>query len=149
MRRLAVVLALLTACGGASSMEQAAAPSGTVVFPDGTRVRVEIADTEATRQRGLMFRDTLAVNEGMVFVFEARGFYPFWMKNTLIPLDILWLDTDGRVVSIARSVPPCRSDPCPTYPPDAEASYVVELVSGFAQTHAVRVGSVLEMAGIP
>ena len=130
-------------------MEQAAVPSGTVVFPDGTRVRVEIADTEATRQRGLMFRDTLALNDGMVFVFEARGFYPFLMKNTRIPLDILWLDSEGRVVSVARSVPPCRADPCPSYPPDADASYVVEVVSGFARTHGIQVGAVLELVGIP
>ena len=98
------MVAAIGVCCGSGSMEQAAVASGSVVFPDGTRVRVEVADTEATRQRGLMFRDTLAPNEGMLFVFDASGFYPFWMKNTLIPLDILWLEADGRVVSIAASV---------------------------------------------
>ena len=129
-------------------MEQAARPSATVVFPDETRVSAEIADTEATRQRGLMFRDALAPNEGMIFLFDAKGFYPFWMKNTLIPLDLLWLERNGEVVSIAHSIPPCKADPCPTYPPQAEARYVVEVVSGFAKAHGVRVGDTLELIGI-
>jgi len=53
----------------------------------------------------------------MVFIFEDVGFYPFWMKNTLIPLDMIWLDADHRVVSVAESVPPCKADPCPTSHP--------------------------------
>jgi uncharacterized membrane protein (UPF0127 family) len=123
---------------------------GEVVFADKTRVRVEIADTEPKRQRGLMFRESMGPNEGMIFLFERPGFYPFWMKNTLIPLDMLWLDTDGRVVSIASSVPPCKADPCPTYPPAAgsEALYVVELNAGFARQHGVKVGDVLTLNGI-
>jgi hypothetical protein len=119
------------------------------MFPDGTRVAVEIVDTDATRQRGLMFRTNLAPNEGMVFVFPRVGSYPFWMKNTLIPLDMLWLDPQGRVVSIARSVPPCKADPCPSYPPDADALYVVELVAGFAIQHGVKVGDLLKLEAVP
>ena len=142
------LMVLLAACSGAHSMEQAARPSATVVFPDQTRVSVEIADSEATRQRGLMFREALAPNEGMIFLFDTKGFYPFWMKNTLIPLDMLWLERNGEVVSIAHSVPPCKADPCPTYPPLAEAWYVVEVVSGFAKAHGVQVGDTLEFIGI-
>ena len=149
MLRVGFTLALLGACSGASPAEQAAGSSGAVIFPNDTRVRVEIADTAATRERGLMFRGSLAENEGMIFVFDARGFYPFWMKNTLIPLDMLWLDAGGRVVSIANSVPPCRADPCPTYPPEADALYVVEAVSGFAKTHGVEVGDALTLVGLP
>ena len=81
-----------------------------------------------------MFRAQMAPNEGMVFVFDATGHYPFWMKNTLIPLDIVWVDQQFRVVHVAASVPPCRADPCPTYPPPpspkGDALYVVEVVSG-------------------
>ena len=71
------------------------------------------------------------------------------MKNTLIPLDMLWLDPEGRVVSIARSVPPCKPDPCPSYPPTADALYVVELVAGFARQHSVKVGDALRLEGVP
>lgn len=127
---------------------QWAAPRAEVVFPDRTRVTVEIADTDQKRQRGLMFREKMAPNEGMIFLFEEAGFYPFWMKNTLIPLDMFWLDADGRVVSIAHSVPPCKADPCPTYPPSGNAIYVVETVAGFAKQHKVSVGDRLELKGI-
>ncbi len=128
---------------------QSRAPRGRVVFPDGAVVSVEIADTEPVRERGLMFRQQLAPNEGMIFVFPEAGYYPFWMKNTLIPLDMLWLDPRGRIVSIAASVPPCKADPCPSYPPDANASYVVEVVSGFARQHGLKVGDQLKLEGVP
>ncbi len=81
-------------------------------FADGTVVALEIADTEPTRNRGLMFRETLAEREGMIFVFERSGFYPFWMQNCRMALDILWLDESFRIVSMAESVPPCRLAGC-------------------------------------
>ena len=127
---------------------QWASPRGEVMFPDKTVVTVEIADTPALRERGLMFRQRMAPNEGMVFIFEQTGFYPFWMKNTLIPLDMIWLDSDRRIVSIAESVPPCKADPCPNYPPAGNALYVVELVSGFAKQHKLKDGDVLAFQGI-
>ena len=125
----------------------------------GKSVKVEVADTEPLRQRGLMFRKSLAENEGMIFVFEEPGDHPFWMQNCTIPLDMLWLDGAARVVSVAHSVPPCRfpdcpspcnSPECPTYSPDpgTEATYVVEVVSGFAKQHGVKKGDVLTLEGI-
>ena len=149
--RFAEACAVVVALGAMQDMAcaQSALPRGRVLFPDGARVSVDIVDTDATRQRGLMFRTSLAANEGMIFVFDVPGFYPFWMKNTLIPLDMLWLDPEGRVVSIASSVPPCKSDPCPSYPPTADALYVVELVAGFARQHNVKVGDVLKLEGVP
>jgi hypothetical protein len=142
-------IVLLLVVGGLPASAQSKLPRGRAAFPDGTVVSVEIADTEPVRQRGLMFRERLAPNEGMVFVFPEPGDYPFWMKNTLIPLDILWLDRQARIVSIARSVPPCKADPCPSYPPDAAASYVIEVVSGFARQHGLKVGDVVKLDGIP
>jgi uncharacterized membrane protein (UPF0127 family) len=147
--RVAWIAGMLLVVTFAAAVEgQWAQPRGTVVFPDKTRVSVEIADTPDLRQRGLMFRKEMAPSEGMVFIFEEEGFYPFWMKNTLIPLDMVWLDSNRRVVSIAHSVPPCKADPCPNYAPTADALYVVELVSGFANQHNVKNGDVLEFQGI-
>ena len=146
---LACAIVAAAVAGQGTACAQSVHPRGRVTFPDGTKVSVEIADSEATRQRGLMFRMSLAPGEGMIFVFDAPGFYPFWMKNTLIPLDMLWLDSLARVVSIARAVPPCKADPCPSYPPDADALYVVELVAGFARQHNVKVGDVLKLDGVP
>ncbi len=149
MRTLFLPFAFLLLAG----VVQLSAPSklsrGRAVFPDGAVVSLEIADTEAVRQRGLMFRERLAPDEGMIFVFPVAGDYPFWMKNTLIPLDMLWLDAQRRIVALARSVPPCKADPCPSYPPDAVASYVIEVVSGFARQHGLKVGDTVKLEGVP
>lgn len=131
--------------------DQRALDHAQATFVDGTAVALEVADTEATRNRGLMFRETLAENAGMLFVFERPGFYPFWMQNCRIALDILWLDESFRIVSMAESVPPCRlagceppcaSNECPSYAPRAgtTARYVIEVAPGFSQRHGVKVG---------
>jgi uncharacterized membrane protein (UPF0127 family) len=121
---------------------------GEIEFPDKTRVSVEIADTDAKRQRGLMFRERMAPTDGMVFIFDEKGVYPFWMKNTFIPLDMVWLDETFTIVSIVTAVP-CKTDPCPNYTPKAAAWYVVELVAGFAKTHGVKEGDVLIFKNVP
>jgi hypothetical protein len=139
----------IVACSGANVDGQWASPRGEVVFPDNTKVTVEIADTEEKRARGLMFRERMAPNEGMIFLFEEPGTYPFWMKNTLIPLDMIWLDRSARIVWIAESVPPCKADPCPSYDHKGEALYVVEVVSGFSKAHKLNVGDRLTLKGIP
>jgi hypothetical protein len=84
----------------------------------------------------------------MLFLFEERGLHSFWMKNTLISLDILWLDSRGTIVSIAHGIPPCIDEPCPHYSPDAEACAVVEVMSGFAKQHDVNGGGQRETPGI-
>jgi uncharacterized membrane protein (UPF0127 family) len=147
--RLAVAWTAVMALHVPTSSGQRLRPTATVTFPAGVQVQAEIVDTPETIERGLMFRKSLGPNEGMLFVFEKAGFYSFWMKNTLIPLDIIWVDQRWRVVSIAESVPPCRADPCPTYPPEGDASYVVEVAAGFARTHRVARGDQLKVTGLP
>ena len=148
-----VVCVVLSVLSAAMLVGQSAMPRGEVVFPDGTRVAVEVAANEEARARGLMFRTQMAPNEGMVFVFDEVGFYPFWMKNTLIPLDMIWVDPKLTVVHVAPSVPPCKADPCPSYPPPpspkGDALYVVEVVSGFAKRHGIEPGDVLKFRNVP
>jgi uncharacterized protein len=141
-------IALMTLTGVTAS-GQWKQPTATVTFRGGVQVRAEIVDTPTAIERGLMFRESLSPNEGMLFVFERSGFYPFWMKNTLISLDIIWLDEEWRIVSIAASVPPCRADPCPTYPPGGTARYVVEVNAGFTRRHGVARGDRVAVAGVP
>lgn len=146
-----MVLAFSLLAYAATAQAQWALKRGEATFADKTRVVIEIADTDDTRQRGLMFRKTLAPTEGMIFVFPMPGDYPFWMKNTLIPLDMLWLDAQARIVAIAHSVPPCKADPCPTFPPPnptGPATYVVELVSGFAKAHNLKVGETVALKDV-
>lgn len=117
-----------------------------MIFPDGTRLTADVADTHETRARGLMFRESLGESEGMLFVFDAPRRYAFWMKHVRIPLDILWLDAAGRVVWIVEGAPPCLADPCPTYAPGASASRVLETAAGFARRHGVALGDTVSIS---
>lgn len=149
MRTTLMMLMLgIVACSGKEVSGQWSSPRGVVVFPDRTKVTVEIADTDAKRQRGLMFREQMASGDGMIFLFDQPGNYPFWMKNTLIPLDMIWLDKNAQIVWIADSVPPCKADPCPSYDHQGQALYVVEVVSGFAKEHKLKIGDTLVLQGI-
>jgi len=102
-------------------------------------VNVEVADTPFKRQLGLMHRESLPPDHGMLFVFGEEGLRPFWMKNTLIPLDIIWMDSDLEVVHIEHATP-CRGDPCTTYAPQAHARYVLEVNAGYAAEHDIKAG---------
>jgi uncharacterized membrane protein (UPF0127 family) len=115
-----------------------------VTLPDGFVVNVEIAAEDETRAQGLMYRDHLAPGAGMLFFFAQSGEYPFWMKNTRIPLDIIWIDENRRIAHVKHEVPPCRVVDCPSYPPNANARYVLELAGGEAKKHGLKVGDVLQ-----
>ncbi|MXX11221.1 MAG: DUF192 domain-containing protein [Nitrospira sp. SB0677_bin_15] len=120
----------------------------TVSTPDGLIIYCEIADTPAKRSQGLMFRTRMAPDRGMLFTFpefQEPGYWTFWMKNTKMPLDILWLDQDGTIVHIERYVPVCtRTDNlCPRYRPKTAAVQVLELGAGQAATLNLNVGTQL------
>jgi len=146
-----VTLAMAAAWAVPTRAQYAGAAAGRAeaVFPDQTVVSLEVARNEPERSRGLMHRASMPERSGMIFLFERPGIYPFWMKNTLIPLDMFWTDTGGKVVWIAESVPPCQADPCPEYPPKAVASYVIETNGGFAKRHGVKVGDVVTLRKLP
>jgi hypothetical protein len=102
---------------------------------------VEIANTEAEREQGLMFRQNLDNDKGMLFIFDKEGVYPFWMKNTLIPLDMIWIDKNYKVVFIGKNSRPCQvNGECPSIIPDAKAMYVLEINSGLSDRISIQVG---------
>ncbi len=127
----------------------AAAPPPTCAAPDGTVVRLELALTDEERAQGLMFRDALPADRGMLFVFEADEPVAFWMKDTFIPLDLIWLSAGGEVVWVLPDVPPCRSDPCPSYAPPKAGRAVLEVNAGFAAAHGIRPGALLQFRDVP
>ena len=99
----------------------------------GTRYNVELAQNDETRARGLMFRDQMDADHGMLFVHDREEPQAYWMKNTRIPLDILYFDSQRRLVGQQRDVPPCSAgDMCPPYPSFNPALYVLELNAGQA-----------------
>lgn len=129
----------------------ACAQRGPWVELAGTRYSVEIANDDASRARGLMFRDTLASGTGMLFVHDREERQAYWMKNTRIPLDILYFDAERRLVSQRRDTPPCTAgDRCPPYPSRGAALYVLELNAGEAARLKLEDGAVLTFGpGIP
>ncbi|HXI13059.1 MAG TPA: DUF192 domain-containing protein [Thermoanaerobaculia bacterium] len=119
-----------------------------VTLPDGFEVTVEVVANDETRAQGLMFRESLALDRGMIFLFPAPAEHAFWMKNTLIKLDMIWLARDGTIRAIHSNAVPCQADPCRSYPPGVPADAVLELAGGQAQAHALAVGQKLRLAGI-
>ena len=119
------------------------------VLPDGFLVNLELAVTPQEVANGLMYRPSLPESRGMLFVFEAERLPSFWMKNTLIPLDLVFLDSAGSVVDVIPHVPPCAADPCPTYSPDSPARAVLELAAGVAAAHGVAAGVELSFERTP
>jgi uncharacterized membrane protein (UPF0127 family) len=141
----ALILALGALLSGCASGSASSATSWVEIA--GTRFAVEIADDDAERARGLMFRDELAQGTGMLFVHEREERLAYWMKNTRIPLDILYFDAQRQLVSQQRDVPPCAlGDACPPYPSDAPARYVLELNAGEAARLGLRDGMELRFA---
>lgn len=107
---------------------------------------VELAKTEAEREKGLMNRKQLDKNSGMLFIFNKEGIYPFWMKDTLIPLDMIWIDGNSVVVFIAKNVQPCKSLICPIMNPKIGAKYVLEVNAGISKELGIKVGDTAKLS---
>jgi hypothetical protein len=110
-----------------------------------TTYQVEIADTPAKQQAGLQFRKSMPENHGMFFVFNTPKIQSFWMKDTLIPLDIIFIDENLTITNIHSNTPPCsKIDPtqtnCPNYQSTQEAQYVLELNAGQSQQNNIQIG---------
>lgn len=102
-------------------------------------IEVEIADEIQEQVKGLMFRQNLDWNNGMLFVYENEQKRSFWMKNTLIPLDMLFIDKDFRIIDIKENVQPCMKEPCPNYTSKIPAKYVLEVNAGFVMKNNIKI----------
>lgn len=94
---------------------------------------VELAVTPEEREKGLMFRENLDSDKGMLFIFEEEGRHGFWMKNTLIPLDIIWINDNKEAVFISKNTQPCEENHCPVIKPTENARYVLEINGGLSE----------------
>lgn len=138
-------LLILLAFGIRSTIAAQKLPTITVFAGPGVQIEAELAYTDANRARGLMFRENLASNAGMLFVFPSLDVQSFWMKNTLIPLDILWLNERKEVVYMLTAQP-CKKDPCESIVPLQKALYVLEVNAGFTKKHNIGIGAQFEFA---
>jgi uncharacterized membrane protein (UPF0127 family) len=112
-------------------------------------VVVEIAHSPEERSQGLMFRESLPENSGMLFIFDEEAVRTFWMKNTLIPLDMIFIDSGMSIIHIEKDVRPCESDPCSTYSSQLPAQYVIEVNAGFSEKNSMDIGDSLEFSLSP
>ena len=121
--------------------------TGQVLIDNGERIiaiNVQIADDIDEKARGLMFVENLDENEGMLFIFEDESYQTFWMKNTLIPLDMIFIDDGLKIVDIKNAVP-CGQDPCLTYASKKPARYVLEANSGFTGENGIAEGNSISL----
>jgi uncharacterized membrane protein (UPF0127 family) len=142
MKRFLPAALLLLSLGAHAATE----PSVTL---HGKRFSTEFATDDASRELGLMNRTSLAADHSMLFIFTDEQPRAFWMKNTLIPLDILYFDKARKLVSMQLNAQPCKADPCAIYPSDGAARYVLELPAGTAGKLGLKLGEPLTVEGEP
>ncbi len=150
-KSLYVIVAVLIAVGAGAVLVYRTPPTSMSSMPTalfgGVSLTIELATTTTARERGLGGRTNVPMDYGMLFVFREDDRYGFWMKDTLVPLDIFWLDAKGRVVSTAEGVQP-ESYPHVFYP-SGPAHYVLETAAGFARIHAIATGTSLYLQNWP
>lgn len=159
---ITLVVVTLVGCGGTPpdpvvesvSTTAAAVPEPTralpeAIVPDGRSLTLELALTRDEISQGLMFRNSLPDDRGMLFLFVEKRIPSFWMKNTLIPLDMVFLSPDGTIVDIIYNALPCTNDPCPQYVAKTEALAVLEVAAGVAQSYGLSEGIQLKFERVP
>jgi len=136
-----LVLLLAIACASGNPGTPASCPQdqATVSFSKDAQLRVQVAADDASRQRGLMVVTDLPENHGMAFTWTSPTDTTFWMKDTLIPLSIAFIDQEGKVITISEMTP-CTADPCTTYAADAPYTMAIEANANWFEDHDVSVG---------
>jgi hypothetical protein len=107
----------------------------------GVVLTVELAETAISQNKGLSGRPSLPSDHGMLFVFDHQSYWSFWMTDMKFPLDIIWFNSTHQVVFLEPNLPPCTAQDCPVITPTFKAMYVLEVNSGFAAAHKIRLGT--------
>ena len=143
---LILALALIAGCtpttpsGNESSANNSGNESLSKVCFGAKCFYVELAVTPEERSRGLMFREHLDPDKGMLFIYNDEGVHSFWMKNTLIPLDMVWINGNREVISVSKDVQPCQTSQCPLIGPGQKVQFVLELNGGTSDKIGLAIG---------
>jgi uncharacterized membrane protein (UPF0127 family) len=139
------LLFTLAACSDPNTVRLEDYGTRDVTLPGGQVIRAEVASTQQQVERGLMFRTSLAPDRGMLFLFSKEEPLTFWMFQTLIPLDIIWMDSNRHIVEISPDTPPCKTEAaeCPNYGGHVPALFVLELAAGSVAKHHLKTGDVI------
>ena len=120
-----------------------------LVSVGGAKIMAILSTTPDSQSKGLAIKDNLNENEGMLFVFDSPQKYSFWMKDMKFPIDIIWINSTGQIVHIEKNLPPCvLLLPCPSYAPNDNSMYVLEVVSNFTNKYGVSVGDSVDSDAI-
>jgi hypothetical protein len=103
-------------------------------------LQIERAESLAHQAKGLMHREKLDENSGMLFIFSNEAKRTFWMKNTYIPLDLIYISKDKKIIEIKENLEPCQANDCSTYTSVVEAQYVLEVNAGFVEKNQIKIG---------
>jgi len=143
---LAGGLFALIACQGPKPVTVEDYSTRMVSLPGGQKIRAEVMMREADVQRGMKYRDSLAEDRGMLFLHGSPGNYAYWMHEVRIPLDMIWMDENKRIVEMYRNAKPCPDAPekCPVYGGRQQAVFVLELAGGMADRYGLKLGQQLE-----
>ncbi|MEO5635148.1 MAG: DUF192 domain-containing protein [Candidatus Paceibacterota bacterium] len=140
---IAIVFAILLIFLIFHKTNKVEAPNPQYINIGGQKLQVDIADTPVKREQGLSGRTGLKVNEGMLFDFPNSGIYSFWMKDMKFPIDIIWINEEGKIVYIKKNALP---DSYPAlFTPENNSKYVLEVVSGFCDKYNIKIGDRVEL----
>ena len=137
------IFILVVIIGGAVLLDQNIRKTIRACFQDHC-FDVELAVKPSEQRRGLMFRERLDLDKGMLFIFKEEKEHSFWMKNTLIPLDIIWINNNKEVIFISESTLPCKEDSCPIILPIKKAKYVLEINGGMIKQLGLILGDKID-----
>jgi uncharacterized membrane protein (UPF0127 family) len=143
MLRVCLWFALVaTGCGSRQNIREFSQIP--VTFPNGESIRVEPLSNPVDMARGAMFRDSMAKDRGLLYQYAKPGYYTYWMFQTKMPLDTIWVGSDRRVVEVVPNMPPCpakSTKDCPRYGGHAAAMFVIQIPAGMAKVYGVELGS--------
>lgn len=141
MRIFLSLIIALSLCGMPAADARAGEKDAKRVCIRAACVTAETAADPDARARGLMYRDGLAPDTGMLFVFDRPGEHAFWMMNMKFALDMIWITPDLRVAAVSENVPPCApGKTCESISPGIECAYVLEVPAGFSRRYAIAAG---------
>jgi uncharacterized membrane protein (UPF0127 family) len=138
-----ILLGVLAVVGSRGACA-AGPPEIPLKLPSGKVLTVEVMANDQDRAMGVMYRDSLPKDRGLLFVFEEPSRLAFWMKNCKFPIDMVWIDADKKIVDVTEKAPPCTKDPCPTFSPISPALYVLEINALQARAEKAVTGAKVE-----
>jgi uncharacterized membrane protein (UPF0127 family) len=146
MRYVFLASLLPLACCGPKAATLEDFPTRPITLPNGHVIRAETMVDNIDLARGLMFRTSLAPDRGMLFVHPKPGNYKYWMYQTLIPLDLIWLDSNRRIVEMVENAQPCKTQAskCEQYGGQQVSAYVLELGGGIARKNGLQLGQTIQ-----